>query len=146
MRYNRISPRALLLWELAALIIAAVPIVILSLFFPAFSLWWNVTVLPVAGIYLLAAVFYLPLLYKSTRYALDARRVLYEKGIFFHRKHFMNRERIVFVTVAKTPLTPLFGVSSLLISATGAKIRIPFLDTSSACRLARELSPEIDLS
>ena len=145
MKDKRISRRALLIWELFALLIWLGPAVVLSIFLTPFSLWWNVIFWPGTGIYLLAALFYLPMLYRSTRYGLSEGKVLFEQGIFFHRKHYMNRERIVFVTVMKTPLTPVFRVSSLVISATGGKIHIPFLDNRVAKSLAQTLSPDIDL-
>jgi membrane protein YdbS with pleckstrin-like domain len=140
MKFEKVSRKAVILWELLALAVCGLLLwLVLVVFIPYTWLWY--TLLWVLGaLWVLTAFLYLPLYYLGIEYALGGEAVVYRKGLFFPHTQILYRDRIAFVTVYHNPLTPLLGISTLVISAAGGSMRIPFLQTSRAKELADELS------
>ena len=141
MEYKRVSKKALVIWELIVLVIWAVPVAVLLFLLPPFTWYWHLCIWGWTGIAGAVVLFYLPLLYASIKYAVSREIVAYQKGVVFNQRRFMRRDRIVLVTVRKNPLTPLFHVCSLNVSALGGQFTIPLLDKKTAYALAKELEP-----
>ncbi|MDF2567018.1 MAG: hypothetical protein K0R90_474 [Oscillospiraceae bacterium] len=146
MEFKRISKKALLIWELAVISLWLVVLVLSLYFIPPFIWLWHLVVWPLAASMIFVVFVYIPWLYSSMKYAVTKDMIVYEKGVFFHKQYYMRRDRIVFVTVFKTPLTPIFKTTSLIISATGSKIVIPLMDNKESEQLAALISPNTDLS
>lgn len=132
--------KAAIVWEiLAACIFAVLIIAALIILKPGTWLWYTVLWL-LGALLVLTAFLYIPLAYLSVGYSINARTIVYKKGVFFPSTQVMYRDRIAFVSVYKNPLTPLLHVSSLVISAAGGNIRILFMNSRRADEIAKLLS------
>lgn len=140
MRFERISVKALVLWEILTLLCFG--IVFAGLVFilaPGTWLWY--LLLWVCGAACVVMTFlYLPIAYLNIEYAVLKDAIVYRKGVIFPNTQVLYRDRIAFVTVYKNPLTPLLHISSLVISAAGGNLRILFINSARAEKIAAILS------
>ena len=142
MRFERVSRKALILWELLAAVAAGMLLWLIVYFFvPGTWLWYPLLWL-IGAVYVLAAFLYFPLLYLSIEYGLNDEALVYRTGVIFPSTQILYRDRIAFVTVYNNPLTPLLGLSSLVVSAAGGNIHILFMNSARARELAALLSRE----
>lgn len=141
LNYKKVSRKSIVLWEIIIFLIWAVIFVLALWIFTPFTWLWNTLIWALGVALILIEFLYLPMLYASTQYCITDKIIAYRHGVFFNQRQFMYRDRIVYVSVYNTPLTPLLGISSLVITAAGAKIRINFLNRRLAQQLAEELAP-----
>lgn len=136
MRFERISAKAMLFWELLlGLLMAVLLLLCILILNPGTWLWY--TVLWVWGaVWVLGAFLYIPLYYFSVEYGVSDDAIVYRKGVIFPNTQVLYRERIAFVTVYRNPLTPIFHISTLSVSAAGGNIRILFIHSKRAEELA----------
>lgn len=139
--YQKISKKSILLWEIGSVVIWALLLWGTVWVFAPFTWLWDILIWGLGVLLILVTFFYLPILYQSYQYCITDKIVSYRHGVFFNRRQFINRDRIIYVSVYNTPLTPILGISTLVITAAGAKIRIGYLNRKVAQRLAQELSP-----
>ncbi len=141
LEYHRISKQSVILWEILFFIGWCLVLgVILWVFTPLTWLWYLLVWL-MGTLLILAELLYFPTLYRSTGYCINDRLLAYRRGVFFHKQQVIYRDRIIYVSVYNTPVTPILGISSLVVATAGAKLRIPFLSRKVAKRLAQQLSP-----
>lgn len=142
MQFERISRKALVLWELMAVIIFAIITAgLLYILVPGTWLWYLLLWITGAAA-VLVTFLYLPLSYISIEYAIGKDAIVYRKGVIFPNTQILYRDRIAFVTVYKNPLTPFLHISSLVVSAAGGNIRILFLNSKRAEEISMLLSKE----
>lgn len=140
MEYENISKKAVVLWEIALLLLFA-GLVMLTLYVLSPHTWLWYTVLWLLGaVYILSAFLYLPLYYLSHRFKITDEVVVYKKGVLFPRTEILYRNSIVFVTVYHNPLTPLLKISSVVIDSAGAKQKLFLINTKRAKEIARLLT------
>lgn len=138
--YEHISVKALILWEVFALIFAFIGLNILLWLLTAGTWLWYFLLWLYGAIVVLICFLYLPLTYYNMEYAILKDTVVYKRGVILPNTQIMYRDRIAFVSVYKNPLTPILKLSSLVISAAGGKIRILFIDSDRADEIAEILS------
>lgn len=140
MEYEHISIKALILWEIIALIFAGLGLYALLWVLTAGTWLWYFLLWLYGAIVILICFLYLPLAYYNIEYAVFKDTIVYRRGVIFPNTQIMYRDRIAFVSVYKNPLTPILKLSSLFISAAGGKIKILFIDEHRADEIADLLS------
>lgn len=142
MHFERISIKALVLWELmTACGVALLVLLVLYIFIPGTWLWY-LLLWTIGGATVLFSFLYLPIAYLNIEYAIGRDAVVYRKGVIFPNTQVLYRDRIAFVTVYNNPLTPFLHISSLVISAAGGNVRILFMNSIRANEIATLLSKE----
>ena len=137
-----ISRGALAVWEVAAGLAAALLIgLVLLIFTPRTWLWYSLLWL-IGLAFVLAAFLYLPLLYISCCYIVTEEYVEYQSGVIFFTRRRMLKSSIMYVTILKSPLSPLLKTRTVVFSAMGGKLIIPFLPVRNAVELMRETAPK----
>ena len=143
MTYKRISIKALLLGEIATFAVYGVLIFLMYLFLVPYTWLWQLLFWGFSAVFVVAAVLYFPLLFLSSRYAVSEHIVIYESGIFVHRKRILLRNQIILVSSARSPLSLLLGLTTVIISGTGATVAIHFINKKQAQELLDELQPNV---
>lgn len=136
-----ISKKALILWEMGLLLLAASLIVLVAvIFYPRtwvwYSLLWSIGFLTVFFAFL-----YLPLLYLSCQYETTGEYVEYRGGLVFHSRKQMLRRSIMYVTIVRTPISHLLKTRAIVIHSMGGKMTIPWVPLKQAEELLRDISP-----
>ncbi|MFZ2537749.1 MAG: PH domain-containing protein [Oscillospiraceae bacterium] len=140
MKFERISVKAVILWEiLATLVFALILALILFVFLPHTWLWYTLLWL-LGAVFVLTAFLYIPIAYLNIEYAINSRVIIYRKGVLFPNTEVLYRDRIAFVTIYNNPLTPILKINSLVISAAGGDMRILFMNSKRAKEIADLLS------
>lgn len=141
LEYHRISKRSVILWEILFFIGWCLVLGLILWVFTPLTWLWYLLIWLMGTLLILAELLYLPTLYRSTGYCITDRLFAYRRGVFFHKQQVIYRDRIIYVSVYNTPITPILGISSLVVATAGAKLRIPFLNRKVAKQLAQQLSP-----
>lgn len=141
MKYSRVSKKMLVARELAAVFLWLVVSIFPFIYIDTFSAWWWAALLPPLALYLGAALFYIPASYRNTCYLINTTKIIYQRGVVIRRQQIMARGRIVYVTLVRTPVTPLFHTADIVIRATGATIVIKYLDLAKAQEIVKFLAP-----
>lgn len=142
MKYEHVSWKAVIIWELLAALAAALLVTLILLIFVPRTWLWYLLLWTSGALYVLAAFLYLPLLYLSISYAVGDKVIIYRSGVIFPSTRVLYRDRIAFVSVYNNPLTPALRLSSLVASAPGGNLRILFMNTARAQELAGLLAGE----
>ena len=87
-------------------------------------------------------IIYAPLYYQSYQYELSKDRLHIRRGIFFVREQWVERDKILLVSLTNHPLTPVVRLSSLVLTTPGSRCMLLTLDTDRARQLAQELVRE----
>ncbi len=141
LQYQNISKKSIILLEITYFIVWVLLFGAVLWVFTPFTWLWYTLVWLLGVMLVLTEGLYLPLLYHSYQYCVTDRIVSYRHGVFFNKRQFIYRDRIIYVSVYNSPLTWVLGISTLVISTAGAKLRIGFLNRKVAQALAQELSP-----
>lgn len=137
-----ISRSALACWEVLAGLIAALLIfLVLLVFRPRTWLWYSLLWL-VGLAFIITAFLYLPLRFINCSYAISEEYVEYQTGVIFFTRRRMLKSSIMYVTVLKDPLSPLLRTRTVVLSAMGGQMMIPFLPVRDAVFLMRETAPQ----
>ena len=132
LKFEKISIKAVILWELLAIIVFGIIFgLILYIFLPYTWLWYTLLWL-LGAISILTTFLYIPLAYINIEYGINRQAIIYRKGVFFPSTQILYRDRIAFVTTYNNPLTPIFKINSLVISAAGGTMRILFMNSKRA--------------
>ena len=141
LQYKKISKKSIILLEIICFVVWALLFGVVLWVFTPFTWLWYALVWLLGVLLILVEGLYLPVLYNSYQYCVTDRIVSYRHGVFFNQRQFVYRDRIIYVSVYNTPLTYIMGISTVVISTAGAKLRIGFLNRRIAKELAQELSP-----
>lgn len=140
--YCRVSPLRLVSEEIFAFLIWATICLGIVLIFDYYNaLFWNIIGI-LSFIYLLISCTYLPLLCLKTSYCLDERFLRYRTGLFYSKDEIIYKDRIIYVTLIKTPLSPILKIAAVVIRAPGATVMLRGIKLTEANRLVRQLSAE----
>lgn len=140
METKRIPLRALWLWEVYALLIFVILLVLVYIFLVPFTWLWYLLVILFSGLYLLAFLFFLPAYYASTRYRVGDDTVYFQSGVFYRRSKVLFLENLITIAVVQTPLAYLFRLASLRCSGPGGMVTLGNLSAKEAVRLKDELT------
>lgn len=136
MEFERISLKAVVLWEISVLFIAGVFLaIILIVFAPYTWLWYLLLWILGAGV-VFFTFFYIPIAYLNIEYGIYEKTIIYKKGVFLKSTQILQVDKVSFVTVYNNPLTPIFKVSTLVISAPGGTLSILFINSLRAKEIA----------
>ena len=144
MKFEHVSKKALIMWEILAILILFVAVALVILIFTPRTWLWYTLLIALGAIYIFEAFLHLPLYYLNLEFCLTDDGFILRHGVFYPSTNILYRDRIVFVTVYQNPLTPLLKISSLKISAAGATTGINFISTNRAKELANLLSAPKD--
>lgn len=140
MKFERISWKAVIIWELLAAVGTALVVWLVLFVFVPYTWLWYLLLWVIGAAYVLLSFLYFPLLYLSIEYGVGDEAILYRSGVIFPNTKILYRDRIAFVTVYNNPFTPLLQLSSFVVSAAGGDLRILFMDSKRAVELAALLS------
>ncbi len=143
MEFERISWKAILLWELLAALALCLLVTLTVLIFVPYTWLWYLLLWVLGALYVLTAFLYFPLLYLNIGYAVCEKAIVYRSGVLFKSTRILYRDRIAFVTVYNTPFTPLLHISTFVASAAGGTLRIFFMNADRAEALSELLSKDI---
>lgn len=142
-KYYKCPKRSILLPEITVAALYAAAVVVLCVIFTPFSMVFNWIFFPLTVIAVFYELIYFPLYMKSVKFSIGENEIGYQSGVFVNRRRFMSRERVVFVSLIKTPFTPLLRIVVLRIMATGSMISALFVSKSDAQEIISVLSPEL---
>lgn len=141
---KHISKKALLIWEIVSFIVYTILIAFTLLLLPTGEFLRAIILITIICVAILYSVIYLPLYYKSIRYRIDSDSIILQKGVFFHQTQIMQKDKIVFWSVVHDPTTIFFGICTLIVEATGAKLFITGIDIDTAQKIANSLAGKED--
>lgn len=140
MKFESIPKKVLVLWELLA-VVGFLLLLKLALFIlNPHTIVWYVVLWLLGALFVLTAFLYLPLLYVSEQYCVDKREIVFQQGVIFNKVHYMQCNKISFVSVYRNPLTWLLHISTLVVTCPGSRICILFINSDRASEIARQLS------
>lgn len=139
MEFETLPKRFLVFWEILACTVFGVLALLAFQFLPQGSLVWYGVLWLLGALFILTAFLYLPLLYLNYSWCCGETELVVRAGVIFYQTRFLKRDKISFVTVYHTPLSPLLRWSSVVVTAPGSRLVLPFLSRERAVRLAREL-------
>ncbi len=131
-----------LLLSLAAAVVWAIVIALIIFFSEPFSAprsW----LLGISTLLFGAVLFYFPHYRASCRYKLTDEYIEYRCGILYQTSARIRREAVMMVTEIRLPFPFLRGTKSLLVSAMGGSMLLPFLYADEAQELFLRLSGEM---
>ena len=138
--YRRVSPLRLVSEEIFTFLISAIICLVILLIFDDYNaLFWTIIGI-LTFIYLLISCAYFPLLCFKTSYCLDERFLRYRTGLFYSKDEIIYRDRIIYVTLVKTPLSPILKIASVVVRAPGATVMLRGIKLNEAKRLVSRLS------
>lgn len=146
MQLERISGKAMAIWELLWAFVTVLLFLLGIVLLRPYTWLWYTVLWTLGAIWVLGAFLYIPLYYFGMEYGVDDDVIVYRKGVFFPNTQILYRDRIAFVSVYRNPLTPLFGMATLVVSAAGGRIRILFLNVDRAEELAYLLTQTANMS
>ncbi len=141
---KHISKKALLVWEIVSFAVYIVLTALAFIFLSSEPFLRAIILFTILCICILYSFIYLPLYYKSIRYSTDKDNIVLQKGVFFHQTQIMQKNKIVFASVIRDPATIFFGICTLLVESTGARLFITGLDTATAQKIADSFTNKED--
>ena len=142
-KYYKCPKRSILLPEITAACVYAALVALLCVLFTPFSAAFCWLFFPLTAVLVFYEAVYFPLYIRSVSFSVGDNEISYQSGVFVNRRRFMHRDRVVFVSLIKTPFTPVLRIVVLRITATGSRIFAPFVGKSDAQEIVAELSPQI---
>lgn len=132
MHYIKPNKRLLRVWQLRTVLSAAVPAFLTSLFFTPFSGTWRMLTILWVLLYALVVALYLPMLYLSTSYRIDARTVEINRGVFYLTSKTVLLRNVEYVTLESAPDERLVGLSSISLFVVGGRVLLSGLTADDA--------------
>lgn len=136
MKFERISIKAAVLWEISVIIIAAILLVLVLVIFAPYTWLWYLLLWLLGAAVVFFTFFYIPIAYLNIEYCIFNKTIIYKKGVFFKSTQLLSMNKVSFATIYNNPLTPLLKVSTLVISAPGGNLRILFINSDRAREIA----------
>ena len=138
---GQISWKALVVWEAAALLAAALLAWGVDFLLPSRSFFWYLLLWLDGLALVLAAFLYLPLRYENCRYRTGEDYVEYQCGFIFLTRNRVMRRAVLYVTVFRSPFSLLFRTRTLVVRSMGGSMVIPFLPIQDAEALLKDITP-----
>lgn len=135
--------RSLFLLETIVLIAWFLIFSLILIFVPFWTALWHILTWSSVAVALFICLIYLPLYIRSIRLTISESAITYKSGVFISRRRYLYRERVVFISLIKTPFTPFLKIVGLKISATGSTVNIPFVYKNDANMIVADVAPEI---
>lgn len=136
-----VSKKSLAAWEALAVLLGAVLAAGAAWLLPTRTWYWYLTLWLIGLLLVLCCFLWLPLLYESCGYTVTEEYVEYGRGVFVFVRTRMLRRSIMYVTLLRTPLSPLLGTRTLVVSSMGGSLVIPWLPRAVAESLLQEITP-----
>lgn len=136
-----ISKKALVVWEIGLVLLAAVLVaLVLLIFYPRTWIWYGLLWL-IGFVYVFFAFLYLPLLHLSCQYETNDEIVEYRGGLIFYTRKQMLRRSIMHVTLIRTPVSYLLRTRSIVVNSMGGQMTIPWIPLKCAEQLLNDITP-----
>lgn len=136
---ERLPKAALHLWEILLACLALVLIVLTLIIFKPGAVACTVLLVILFTVWVFFGVVYLPLVYHTYRFRLTDTHFMVRRGIFFQREQWMERGKIIYVSRYDSPFTGLMGVTSLMLTASGAQLLLPSMELARAKQIEQAL-------
>lgn len=118
------QPQILTIWRLSLAIITLVPAFLTSVVLRVYSTSWLVATAAWLLAFLLLYLVFFPLLYKSLSYTLFDDKLVLNTGAINRRVIAVPLAAIQFVSVFRSPLDRMFGLSSLTVVMAGGHVTL----------------------
>lgn len=142
--YEKLPKRTLVVWECFSAMACVVLYFLVDFITRSGTLLQALLFWLVGAIFILSGMLYLPLLYLNVQYRFGPGEVVLKSGLFVERNQVIRRENISFVTQYTAPFARFFRLSSLVIHAPGAKLRLLFVDAESANEIRQQIDRGFD--
>lgn len=139
--YERPSLSSLLIYYIRILLLGFVYMVLVHLFLSPDGLLYRVAVWVWAVSFALLWLLYFPIKYWKHRYKLEGDSLYVASGVIYTRFHHIRLPLIQLVSVTRSPLQYLFGVSTLCVCTAGTRTYVCNIPSAKAAMLASLLSP-----
>lgn len=139
---KKLPKRALVVLEIISLLLFVLLITLNSYMFLYKTMFWWIGFSLSLLIYVFLSFIFFPLYYNSNKYELLDDKIIFERGVFSNKKQIINLDKIVYISIIKTPFYYIFKICSLEIFVMGTKIKIPMLDNKTCINLSKKICPE----
>lgn len=137
-----ISKKILAVWEASAVLAAAVLAGAALWLLPARTWYWYLILWLIGLALVFCSFLWLPLLCESCRYTITPEYIEYSRGVFFFVRTRVLRRSIMYVTIVRSPISPLLRTRSLVVSSMGGSLMLPSLPIREAEALLQEITPK----
>lgn len=124
MEYKSVSFKRIIPEECLVLLIFVGLIFLYSLIFDVTSSIFKTIVFITFLVLAFIAIFYIPALWKNAGYALSNNMIYIKSGCLFYKKSTISIDRIINVSVNKTPFSPILNTSTVIIRVAGTSFKI----------------------
>ncbi len=138
--YQYLPKRVLILWEILTILVITLLFAIACLFLNHYHIIWYITMWLIGALGIFLGFLYLPLLYIGYQFSVSENEIILHRGVIFHKRHYLKRDKITFVTIFHDPVSSAFGLTTLAVTSPGASLLMPFMDLKLARSIAKELS------
>lgn len=133
---NFSSPqKTVILWQIRATVTAALFVFVFFRLCIKISTYFIIGVAVCAGVWAAAVFWYLPALIHSFKADISAAGIVIKRGVIVKTERIMPETRLVFVKVAATPLSLIFGLKTVSFLAAKARVSTFELKSGDAERI-----------
>lgn len=140
LNYQYLPKRVLILWEILTIAVTALLFAIASLLLNHYHIVWYISMWLVGAFGIFFGFLYFPLLYIGYQFVVSDTEIILHRGVIFHKRHYLRRDKITFVTIFHDPVSSAFGLSTLVVTSPGANLVMPFMDSKFVKQTAQKLS------
>ncbi len=133
----------LLIWELLFIVGCLSVFGPLCLWF-ARQPWRSLLSGGAAGLLVMGCFVYLPRLYQGYRYCFTERGLMVFRGVLFRRQQLLRFDRMIYLSVYRTPAFPFLRLCGVVIALPGMKLRLYFLSPTAAEQLSAKINAALE--
>lgn len=132
MSRNNLSEKCLYIWKIRLTCVMAVWFFICGAIFVFSAALAAVCVSIGAVLYLFAFIYYLNAFYKAYSYRIGKKNVSIRKGIIFHKRIYIEKNRVQYAELIQTPLQRIFKTCTIAYQVAGAVVYLSQIDIKQA--------------
>lgn len=87
---------------------------------------------------------YLPRLYQGYRYCFTERGLMVFRGVLFRRQQLLRFDRMIYLSVYRTPAFPFLQLCGVVIALPGMKLRLYFLSPTATEQLTARINAALE--
>ncbi len=134
------SKRTLSVWQIRAFLVFFVLFSLVSVLTGMSGIIFNIIAFVLILLLLLAVFVYYPLKYYKLSYENGGEFITIHSGVIYTRQRIVYKSSIKYVTLLRTPLQRMFGISTLMFNLPGLIVYIPGLSHTEAKELYNRFS------
>lgn len=124
MKYNHVSLKRLIPQELILILIYVILLIVLSLPLDAGSLMFKSVACLLLIVLFFIGAFYFPALWRNAGFLLLKKQLYIRHGVLFFKQSKIQLDRIISVSVFKTPFSPILKTATVVVKTAGNRERI----------------------